>query len=187
MPDKKKHPDLLGQTFGHFKLQEAILKRDLATLYLADDESEGNPVFLLLLNPTVQQAPELSELFRRRMGTVAQLNHPNVASTIESVGFSANRVYAVMEFFDHERFSERLRRLSSRGEIMPSSKALSLVRQIASALAAAHPVGLIHYDLRPENILIKDENTPILVDLGVPLVVDPDSDEAAEATSTRWE
>ncbi len=176
--------DLSGQQFGNYEL-ESLLKRRAATdLYLARDSKLDQPAFVEVLRTPVSDDPELAGRFQRRMETVSQIKKPNIASVIETGVTDEGYAYAVIEYFEGVWMDELLAAWREDNFILHAGDALLLGRDITDALSSGHSAGLIHHDLRPENILITDpDSRPVLIDLGVPVTSNTRDDVLADSNS----
>ncbi len=104
------------------------------------------------------------------METVSQLKDPHVAVVSDFDVTDDGFPYAVIDYFPGETLAEKLADLRHDGQTLPVIEALELTKQIAQGLGVAHTAGLTHHDLRPENVMLRQDGTPILIDFGVPLV-----------------
>ena len=162
--------DLSGQQFGNYELNSLLKKRAVTDLYLAQDIKLDQPALVEVLPVPVKENPDLAGRFQRRMETVSQIKRENVAPVIESGVSEDGHAYAVIEYIPGVWMNEMLDEWRKNEQLLPVSDALALGREIADALSVAHSAGLIHHDLRPENILISAaDNQPVLIDLGVPV------------------
>jgi serine/threonine-protein kinase len=175
------HYILLGQQIGNFDVKELLIERTASNLYLAQDVDAGRPVFLEILHPFINHNSNLALQFRRRMECVAQLEHASIAAVHEAGVSPANLIYAAIEYLPGVSLAQKL----AGAETFTVVEALRFARQIAGALAVAHSAGIIHHDLRPENIIVTGGNKPLLIDLGVPVVANvPRSPVANGRTDT---
>ncbi len=130
----------------------------MATVYLAVQESLNRPVALKILsNPNV---PEFSERFLREGRTIAALNHAYIA-TVYDIGIHEEWHYLSMEYVRGGDLKQRI----SRG--LTPREAVAVVAKIGAALKAAHEQGIVHRDVKPANILFRDDATPLLSDFGI--------------------
>jgi serine/threonine-protein kinase len=155
--------------FGSYRVEGTFARRNGGRILRAHDVDEDRPVFLAVLEASVKEEPDFASRFQRRMETVAQLHHPHIAA-ISDIGLTPEGLpYAAMEFRQCVTLADLLSELPERDEELSVVKALDLVGGIADALKLAHPAGLIHLDLQPENILIDEDDEPFLIDLGLPI------------------
>ena len=162
--------DLSGQQIGNYEIESHIVAREISDLFLARDIKLERPVFLEVLRVSEQEDEALAESFRARMETVSQLKGPHIAVVSDFDVTEDGYPYAVIDYFPGETLAENLAELRRDQNIPPVIESLELTKQMAQALGQAHAAGLIHHDLRPENIMLREDGTPILIDLGVPLV-----------------
>jgi LysM repeat protein len=162
--------DLSGQQIGNYEIESHIAARPASDLFLARDVKLERLVFLEVLRVTEEEDPDLVERFRRRMETVSQLKDPHVAVVSDFDVTDDGFPYAVIDYFPGETLAEKLADMRHDQQTLPVIEALELTKQIAQGLGVAHTAGLIHHDLRPENIMLGQDGAPILIDFGVPIV-----------------
>jgi serine/threonine-protein kinase len=149
---------------GRYRRLRRLGTGGMARVLLAEDEVLGREVAVKQLP---SEAPEEAlRRFRREARLGASLNHPNVVAIYDTVS-DEDAVLIVMEFVDGESLAERLQR-----EPLDQSTSLTLLAQIASALDHAHEQGVVHRDVKPSNILIAEDGTAKLADLGIATAVD---------------
>lgn len=159
---------LTDRLFVDYSVKKRISDKEHSLLYLAHNLRTELPVFLLLLNPTVETDPELAERFQKRIEKLSKIEHPNIAH-VKDVGVSPKgQPCAAIQHFRCSPLSTKITELAEQHRQLPVEDVLRLVRDLASALAAVFQEGLSHYDLRPENIYIREDDSPVLLDLGVP-------------------
>jgi serine/threonine-protein kinase len=132
----------------------------MATVYLAEDIRHGRPVAVKVLRPDLAEAIG-SDRFLHEIEIAAGLNHPHILTLIDS-GEAGGFLYFVMPYVDGGSLRGFLRR---RGPVSLGD-ALPLVREIADALGHAHRRGIIHRDVKPENVLLS-EGHAVVTDFGI--------------------
>jgi len=165
--------DLSGQQIGNYEIEAHIAARNASDLFLARDVKLERPVFLEVLRVTAEEDEDLAARFRSRMETVSQLKDPRIAVVSDLDITDDGFPYAVIDYFPGTTLADRLAAMRRDGQALPVIEALELTREIAQGLGAAHAAGLIHHDLRPENIMLREDGMPVLIDLGVPIVLEP--------------
>ncbi len=188
MPSTQKKSDD-DNKIGHYKLTKLLVEQTVSGIYLAQDEKTESQVFLVTLQLDASRSGDLADRFRRRAETLAQLDH-DVLPPLLDFGMDGKRPYAVMAHFSGQFLAESL---ENSPKPDPQDKAkivefLTLVKQLAAGLAISHPAGLIHHDLRPENIYLDASGQPYLLDLVVPATSPATTQlEAAPATKLDYQ
>ncbi len=153
-----------------YKIDREIGKGGMATVYLATQESLERSVVLKILDSAQRDsAQDMTQRFIDEGRIVASLHHPNII-TIYDIGLSGNDLYISMEYVQGGDLKKRLE-----SHISPKA-ALDIVAKIGSALGSAHSHNVIHRDVKPANILFRDDNTPLLTDFGIAKQTDDDKD-----------
>jgi len=142
----------------------------MASAYLATQTSLDREIVLKVLDTSVSDSPVTVERFLNEGRIVASLQHPNIITTYD-IGTAGSDVYIAMEFVDGGDLKQRLRE-----QIFAPAEAVSLIRKIVSALAAAHAKGIVHRDVKPGNILFRADGTPLLSDFGIAKRLTGDAD-----------
>jgi serine/threonine protein kinase len=146
-------------TLGSYRLISAIGAGGMGEVWKAEDTRLGRIVAIKILPPAVAADPEALARLRREARTAAQLNHPNIA-TVHSFEEAEGRLFIVMEFVDGEPLSKVFKRGISEAELC------RIGRAVADALAEAHTKGVIHRDVKPENIIVAGNRVKVL-DFGI--------------------
>ncbi len=153
-------PGLKEALAARYTIQREIGRGGMATVYLAQDVRHGRPVALKLLHRELGESIGV-ERFLREIQTVARLHHPHIIPLYDS-GEAAGLLYYVMPFVEGESVRQRIARA---GALIPDD-AVRLVREVADALEYAHGVGLVHRDIKPDNIML-DERHALVMDFGI--------------------
>src|SRR5262249_15149683 len=133
----------------------------MGEVYRAKDTKLGRDIALKVLPDTFTHDPERLARFRREAQVLAALNHPHIAQ-IHGLEVTNGRQFLVLELVDGESLDKRI----ARGPI-PVDETLSIAKQIAQALEAAHEKGIIHRDLKPTNIALTPEGNVKVLDFGL--------------------
>ncbi len=165
---------------GEYSLERELGRGGMGVVYLARDVQLDRLVAIKVLPGTLADRPEIRERFLREARTAASLSHPNIVP-IHRVGERGGFVFFVMAYVHGETLGERLR---TRGPLTPTA-ATRLLRDVAWALAYAHGRGIIHRDVKPDNILIEAETERALVsDFGIALGRGASDDEPGRVLGT---
>jgi len=145
-----------------YKIVRELGKGGMATVYLAIQESFGREVALKVMAPHLAAEPGFPERFSSEARMVAALSHPHIV-TVYDVGSHNNYHYLAMEYHTGGDLSSRI----SSGGLTPY-EALRITRQLADALGLAHSKGVVHRDIKPDNVLFRAHNDDaILTDFGI--------------------
>jgi serine/threonine protein kinase len=151
-----------------YRIEREIGRGGIATVYLAVQESLDREVALKVMSPVLVAESNFTERFIGEGRMVAQLNHPNIV-TIFDIGAENYHTYIAMEYLSGGSLREKLR-----GAI-PENTVLGIVRQVANALACAHDSDIVHRDVKPENIMFRENGVPVLTDFGIAKTIGSDA------------
>lgn len=132
----------------------------MASVYLAIDMAYGRQVALKVMSPVLAADPQYAERFVHEARIAASLDHPNIVE-IHEFGEQDRRCYFIMEHLPGGDLAARIRAR------VTSHQAIAIIRQIAAALACAHDHGVLHGDVKPENILFRADDSAVLTDFGI--------------------
>ena len=152
----------VGGYFGSYFIHRQIARGAMGIVYLAQHGSMTEPVALKVLKGSVAQAPEFLERFHRESRSAAAIQSPHVVQVLD-VGMVQNRHYIAMQYVDGWTLKERI----ESGEQPSLVEALRIGQGIAGALAAAAAQGVVHRDVKPDNVMIARDGTVLLTDFGL--------------------
>lgn len=161
-------PPMVGRTIGYYKIIERIGGGGMGEVYLALDIRAGRKAALKLLPPRFTADAKRLRRFQQEAHTVVALNHPNVL-TIYEIGEEDSTYYIASELIEGETLRHRL----ARGR-MRLDKVIEIGAQVATALAAAHKAGVVHCDIKPENIMLRDDGYVKVLDFGIAKLAQPE-------------
>src|ERR671914_2177949 len=150
-----------------YRLEEKIESGGMSSVYRAFDPMLERWVAIKLMHRDISHDPDQLERFRREARAVAQLNHPHVVTVIDA-GEDDGAPYIVFEYVEGETLKERIRRFGR----LPVPEAIAYAIEIAWALGAAHDRGIVHRDVKPQNVLIDEEGSAKVTDFGIARTLD---------------
>jgi serine/threonine-protein kinase len=152
---------------GRYELVELIGRGGMSSVWKAHDRLLDRIVAIKVLHEHFTNDEEYVERFRREARSVAQLSHPNIVTVIDR-GEEEGRQYIVFEYVE----GENLKQVIEREGPLPVRDALLLALQMARALGFAHDRGLIHRDVKPQNVLLNEDRQAKMTDFGIARSVD---------------
>jgi eukaryotic-like serine/threonine-protein kinase len=149
---------------GRYRLERTIARGGMATVYLGTDTRLDRVVAVKVLRAALAEDPEFVERFTREARAAARLSSADVVAVFDQGRDAATGVaYLVMEHVRGRTLRDVLR---ERGAL-PAHQALALLEPVLRALAAAHAAGLVHRDVKPENVLVADDGRVKVADFGL--------------------
>jgi serine/threonine protein kinase len=167
MPLEKDRSEL--QELGNYELVERIAEGGMGTVYKGRHRQTGQIVAIKVVPAHMMSNAVFIKRFEQEYNAAKALDHPNVVKAIE-FGKNGGTPYLVMEFVDGESLGQKLERDGHFSE----SDAIKIIGQVAQGLHKAHKLGLIHRDVKPDNILLTNDGQVKLVDLGLVKEIDAD-------------
>ncbi len=153
-------------TLSHYRIVSKIGEGGMGEVYLAQDTKLDRKVALKILPADVAAHPDRMKRFVQEAKAASALNHPNII-TIHEIGETDSGHFIGTEFID----GETLRELMHRGGVKMRDT-LDIVVQVASALTAAHGAGIVHRDIKPQNIMVRRDEIVKVLDFGLAKLVE---------------
>ncbi|CAN5559491.1 hypothetical protein BH18ACI1_BH18ACI1_15070 [soil metagenome] len=171
----------VSQSLSHYKILKLLGEGGMGEVYLAEDNRLERKVALKILPATFAQDTERMRRFVQEAKAASALNHPNIL-TIYETGETDNTNYIASEYVEGETLSERMKR-----EPLNLKAALDIAVQIASALQAAHGAGIVHRDIKPDNVMIRSDGFVKLLDFGIAKLIEKKTEliDAEAATEIK--
>jgi serine/threonine-protein kinase len=146
---------------GRYELEKLVGSGGMSNVFRAHDRLLERTVALKILHEQYTRDEDYVERFRREARAVAQLTHPNIVTVIDR-GEQEGRQFIVFEYID----GENLKELTNRGPL-DVREAIRLSLQVARALSFAHQRGLVHRDVKPQNVLLNEDGQAKVTDFGI--------------------
>jgi serine/threonine-protein kinase len=147
---------------GRYRLVAQQGSGGMAVIYKAVDVALGRTVAVKVLRPSLTNDPEFLKRFRQEARNVANLSHPNIV-TVHDVGQEGNTHYIVMEYVDGEDLKRQIRAAAP----FSIDRSLSIAIKICAGVGYAHRAGLVHADVKPQNVLVTETDNVKVTDFGI--------------------
>ena len=171
---------LIGQTIGHYQVIREIGRGGMGEVYLVQDHRLGRSVALKLLPTYLSKDEDRLRRFEQEARAASALNHPNVCVIYEVGETADDRHYIAMEYIDGVTLNQHM--TSTR---MTLTEVLDITIQVASALTAAHAVGIVHRDIKPENIMVRSDGYLKVLDFGLAKLMKQQATDLAAVAGAR--
>ena len=165
----------IGATFARkYQIQEEIGKGGMGVVYKALDKEIEEDVAIKILKPEIVKDKSIIERFRNELKIARKISHKNVCRMYD-LNKEEDTYYIAMEYVPGEDLKDTIRR----EEKLSTEKAIDIAKQVCEGLAEAHELGVIHRDLKPQNIMIDEKGRARIMDFGIAR-----SEEAPGVTQT---
>ncbi len=140
----------LGATVGNYRLDKILGRGGMGTVYSGEHVYIKKPVAVKVLHPQFARYPDAVNRFLREARAASSINHPNIVDVTDFGVLGDGLVYFVMEYLEGKSLED----LIEKDGAVELHRALNIVNQMSYALEAAHEMGVIHRDLKPDNIML---------------------------------
>ncbi len=164
---------------GRYRIVSRLGQGGMARVFLAQDESLHRQVAVKVLADRHSDDPHFIERFQREARAAARLNHPNIVQVYDQ-SQTAGMSYIVQEYVEGETLKDLIRRESP----IEPRRAITIALQILAALRVAHQQGVIHRDVKPQNILVQPDGKIKVADFGIASAGDTEMTEAGSIVGT---
>ncbi|MGD9588529.1 MAG: protein kinase [Pyrinomonadaceae bacterium] len=164
-------------TISHYKILSEIGKGGMGEVYLANDTKLNRNVAIKFLSEEWSKDSDKLNRFVQEAQSASALNHPNIITVFE-IGETANAQYIALEYIEGETLTTRLKKE------LKFNTALDIATQIASALDAAHAAGIVHRDIKPDNVMIRKDGLVKILDFGIAKLTEKSSPDIESEDKT---
>jgi serine/threonine protein kinase/Tol biopolymer transport system component len=168
-----------GTKLGRYEIRSKIGEGGMGEVYRARDEKLNRDVAIKVLPAALSENADRLNLFEQEAQAVGALNHPNILAVYD-VGVDDRAPYVVSELLEGETLRERMA-----GAALPQRKAIDYALQVARGLAAAHEKGIVHRDIKPDNIFLTDDGRVKILDFGLAKLIATDQTQSQTEVPTR--
>ncbi|MDH3492149.1 MAG: protein kinase [Acidobacteriota bacterium] len=162
---------------SHYKILSEIGKGGMGEVYLAEDTKLKRNVAIKFLSEEFVNDSDKLNRFIREAQSASALNHPNII-TIHEIGESEESRFIALEYIDGETLTGRLKKK------LKFNTALDIATQIASALDAAHSAGIVHRDIKPDNVMVREDGFVKILDFGIAKLTEQEKPEIESEDKT---
>ena len=162
--------NLTGKSLGRYRILQRVGRGGMAEVYQAYQPSLDRHVAVKVLHPFLLEEDGARERFQREARAVAALRHPNIVQVFDYDN-EGDVYFMVMEFIDGPNLKAVLQEHATQGARLAPEQVVEIINGIGGALAYAHRQGMIHRDVKPQNIMFTREGQPLLTDFGIAKIV----------------
>jgi serine/threonine-protein kinase len=166
--------DMIGTRLGAYLIEARLGAGGMGEVYLARDSKLDRPVALKLLSSRITD-PERFRRFRQEAHAASALNHPNIL-VIHDIGDQDGRPFMVTEYVEGQTLRQRMQ------SPLPLASAIDVALQVGHALAAAHARGIVHRDVKPENVMLRPDGYVKVLDFGLAKLIAESTPGAGRST-----
>jgi len=152
--------ELPGSEVGGYRIESRLGAGGMGEVYLARDTKLNRPVAIKLLSAALSLDADRLRRFRQEAHSVSALNHPNIL-VIHDFGDANGRPFMVTEYVEGQTLRQRMQ------TPLPIEEAIAIALQVGNALAAAHARGIVHRDVKPENVMLRPDGYVKVLDFGL--------------------
>src|SRR4030066_728584 len=152
---------MIGKTISHYKILDKLGEGGMGVVYKAQDTKLDRTVALKFLPPHVASNPEEKQRFFQEARSASALNHPNI-TVIYEIDEADAQVYIAMEYIEGKTLNKLIEK-----EPLALKKVLDIAIQACDGLAAAHKKGMVHRDIKSDNIMVTSEGQVKITDFGL--------------------
>src|ERR1700730_7523990 len=167
-----------GTHLGPYEILSPLGAGGMGEVYRVRDARLGREVALKVLPEAVSGNPERLRRFEKEARSASALNHPHIV-TIHELGEAGGTAFIAMELVE----GQTLRELLAEGAL-PTKRLLTIAAQVADGLAKAHGAGIVHRDLKAENVMVSKDGFVKLLDVGLAKLTQPEGSGGAPAAPT---
>ena len=149
-------------TGNRYRIVRRLGSGGMAHVYLAEHQLIARPVVIKVLHPHLAKEEEMRERFRREAESACKLAHPNICGIID-YGEAGESVYLVMPYLAGGSLAD----IIVAGKVLPPARASAVTVQVACALDYAHRHGIVHRDVKPDNVLFDEDGHAVITDFGI--------------------
>ncbi len=164
--------ELVGQTLGRYKILSLLGEGGMGAVFKGEDPTLQRVIAVKVMHPHLARQPGFAERFLQEARSAARLDHPGIVKVYE-FNQADDLLFIVMEFIPGDNLRQMLQELQSGGKWLTLAETVELTQQLAMALDYAHRQGVLHRDIKPDNVMLKASPSeglpfrPVITDLGL--------------------